>query len=419
MTVHPILSALRKHKSGVVLIALQIALTLAIVCNAVFIIGQRVDRVNRATGLDESNLFLVTQSWVGAPTGTDPASVRKLDSLMQLDIATLRHIPGVVSVSPVRSVPLLQSSWNGVVSAKSEIQFEDHASYNRAAFYFMDEHGLSTLGLNLIAGRNFRPSEVTSKAGGSNISAPVIIVTRDLADKLFSGGSALGEAVYLNGDASPVSIIGIVERMQTPSLGGNNDTFAWNSVLVPERLNYAVSRYAVRARPGQLDAAMRAAKPALYKANPMRVLDGDSVRGFADIRADAYKGDVGMAILMSIICLILVAITGAGIFGLTSFWVGQRRKQIGVRRALGACKSDILRYFQLENLLIAGAGAALGIVLAVGLNVVLMQHMTMASLPITVVLAGVALVLLLGQVAVFLPARRAASVPPALATRTV
>ncbi len=419
MTIHPILSALRKHKSGVVLIALQIALTLAIVCNAVFIIAQRIDRVNRPTGIDESHLFLVTQQWVNAPTGTDSATVAKLDSLMQLDLATLRHIPGVVSVTPVRSVPLLQSSWNGVVSAKSEIKVEDHSSYNRSAFYFMDEHGLSTFGLKLIAGRNFQPSEVTNKAGGSSITAPAVIITRALADKLFPGGNALGGAIYINGEARPVTIIGIVARMQTPSLGADDDAFAWNSVLVPERLNYAISRYAVRTRPGKLDEVMRASKPALYKANPMRVLNKDSVRGFADIRAEAYKGDVGMAILMSIICLILIAITAAGIVGLTSFWVGQRRKQIGVRRALGARKVDILRYFQFENLLIAGIGAAIGIVLAVGLNLVLMQHMAMDRLPILLVLAGVVLVLLLGQAAVFLPARRAAAVPPAMATRTV
>ncbi|MGN6382130.1 MAG: ABC transporter permease, partial [Dyella sp.] len=83
MKLHPMIAALRRHKAGVVLIALQIALTLAIVCNAVFIIGERVARVNRPTGLDENNLFLVTQQWVGAPSGDDPASVDKLDNMQQ------------------------------------------------------------------------------------------------------------------------------------------------------------------------------------------------------------------------------------------------------------------------------------------------------------------------------------------------
>jgi putative ABC transport system permease protein len=148
-------------------------------------------------------------------------------------------------------------------------------------------------------------------------------------------------------------------------------------------------------------------------------LDGKGARSFSDIRANTYRADRGMAILMGVICLILLAVTGAGIVGLTSFWVGQRHKQIGVRRALGARKVDILRYFQTENLLIAGGGALAGIVLAIGLNLWLMHRFEMDRIPVAYVLLGVAVVLALGQLAVFAPARRAANVPPVVATRSV
>jgi putative ABC transport system permease protein len=168
---------------------------------------------------------------------------------------------------------------------------------------------------------------------------------------------------------------------------------------------------------------MKEARKALFDVNPMRVIDDsaehNSIQSFADIRARAYRADRGMAILMGVICLILLGVTGAGIVGLTSFWVGQRHKQIGVRRALGARKVDILRYFQTENLLIAGVGAIAGIVLAVGLNLWLMHRFEMDRMPVLYVLAGVAVVLSLGQAAVFAPARRAANVPPVVATRTV
>ena len=420
MKLHPIVAALRRHKSGVVLIALQIALTLAIVCNAVFIIGHRIELVNRPTGLDESNLFLVTQSWVGAPTDADPASVEKLDSLQKEDLATLRQIPGVTSVTPTNSLPLLQSSWGGVVSTKPAIQPDDKGSYQRAAFYFIGQHGLDTLGLKLVAGRDFTPTEIMHQVAQSTVVAPAIIITQALAQKVFDGGQALGATVYINGLSTPSRVVGIVARMQTPGLGIDFDSFAFSSVIVPDRLDSTFARYAVRTQPGQMAVVMRQVAPALFKANPQRVIDDKmGVRSFADIHADAYKGDVGMAILMGMICVILIAITAAGIVGLTSFWVGQRRKQIGVRRALGARKVDILRYFQIENLLIAGGGAVLGIVLAIGLNLVLMQHMAMERLPIAVVLAGVVLVLVLGQLAVFVPARRAADVPPVVATRSV
>jgi putative ABC transport system permease protein len=151
----------------------------------------------------------------------------------------------------------------------------------------------------------------------------------------------------------------------------------------------------------------------------MRVLDDQSVKSFADVRAEAYRADVGMAVLMGVVCLILIGVTAAGIVGLTSFWVGQRQRQIGVRRALGARKVDILHYFQTENLVIAGAGAVIGVLLAIGLNLWLMHHYEMDRLPVLYVIVGVVAVLTLGQAAVFAPARRASNVPPVVATRSV
>jgi putative ABC transport system permease protein len=418
MTVHPILAALRKHKAGTVLIALQIALTLAIVCNAVFIIGQRIDRVGRPTGLQEANLFLVTQQWVGAPSGDDPAGVEKLDTMLREDLAALTALPDVASVTPINSLPLLNSSWTGQMALKPGHDPGANASLH-TAFYFADDQVVPTLGLRVVSGRAFNAGDIGHKAFRDQGGPDIVIVTQAIADKLFPDGGAVGKTVYLNGDSKPTTIVGVVERMQIPATGSWGNSFTWYSTLVPTRLNSNFSRYAVRAKPGRLDAAMRAVAPALYKVNPMRVLDEDSVRSFADIRARGYRADVGMAVLMSVICLILVAVTAAGIIGLTSFWVGQRRKQIGVRRALGARKADILRYFQTENLMIAGGGAVLGVVLAVGLNLLLMQHFEMDRLPIVYVLAGVVVVLALSQAAVFPPARRASNVPPVEATRSV
>jgi putative ABC transport system permease protein len=419
MTMHPILAALRKHKAGVVLIALQIALTLAIVCNAVFIIGQRIERVNRPTGLDESNLFLVSQQWVGAPSGDDAGSVEKLDSLQLTDLAALRALPGVASVAPVNSLPLLNSSWNGAVDLKPGDAGQGSFNGTRTTYYFSDEQALATLGLRLVAGRNFTAGEVGHRGFRDQGEPALVILTKALGDKLFPKGDALGKVIYLNGATTPSTIIGMVERMQVPGTGSWTNAFVWNATLVPTRLDANFSRYAVRTKPGQLDAVMRSVMPALYKANPMRVLDDDSVRSFAEIRDKAYRADRGMAILMGVVALILLCVTAAGIVGLTSFWVGQRHRQIGVRRALGARKVDILHYFQIENLLIAGSGVVLGVLLAVGLNMWLMSHYEMTRIPVLYVLTGVLAMLAIGQAAVFVPARRASNVPPVVATRAV
>ena len=418
MRLHPILAALRKHKAGVVLIALQIALTLAIVCNAIFIIGQRIDRVNCPTGLDESNLFRVGQDWVGAPSGDTAEGVEKLDAMQREDLAALRNLPDVASVTPINSLPLGNSTWSGSLSLKpgAVLGGKDNT---RSVYYFTDAHVLQTLGLKLVAGRAFNDGDVQHQGFRDRRDRPVAIITQALADKLFPQKNAVGRVMYCDGSSSPTTIIGVVARMQSPSTSSWAESFVWNSTLLPIRLDASGAVYAVRSKPGRLDAAMRAVVPTLYKVNPMRVLDDDSVKSFAEIRATAYRADVGMAVLMGVICLILIAVTAAGIVGLTSFWVGQRHKQIGVRRDLGARRMDILRYFQMENLMIVGVGAAAGIALAVGLNLWLMHRFEMDRIPIAYVLFGLVVVLILGQAAVFLPARRASNVPPVVATRSV
>ncbi|MFI4980586.1 MAG: ABC transporter permease, partial [Nevskiales bacterium] len=171
----------------------------------------------------------------------------------------------------------------------------------------------------------------------------------------------------------------------------------------------------VRAQPGQLDAVMQAAQKKLFEVNRNRVIE--KVRSYAQIRADAYRNDRALAIILGTVSAALLAVTAFGIVGLTSFWVTQRRRQIGVRRALGATRRAILTYFQTENGIIAGIGALLGMALAVGLNLWMVTALEMQRLDLLYVLCGAAAVMLLGQFAVLWPALRAASIPPALATR--
>jgi len=125
-----------------------------------------------------------------------------------------------------------------------------------------------------------------------------------------------------------------------------------------------------------------------------------------------------MAWMLVGVCVLLLVVTAVGIVGLTSFWVAQRRRQIGIRRAIGATRGDILRYFQTENFLIASLGIVLGMALAYGLNRLLMAHYELARLPGYYLPVGALVLWVLGQLAVLGPALRAARVPPVVATRS-
>ncbi|WP_343124465.1 FtsX-like permease family protein [Rhodanobacter sp. B04] len=400
--------------AGIVLIVVQIALTLAIVCNALFIVGQRIERMRRPSGVQEQGLIRISQTWLDAPDAGTPAGVDKLDAMQRADLEALRRLPGVIDVAASDSMPLQGAIWSGDLRRDAN----QKRAMGQAALYYGDDHMLPTLGLRLVAGRNFNPEEIDHHMLRSVQTPAVCIVSRAVADQLFPAGGALGKTIYVN--RHPITIIGIVALLQTPTLAEWGRDWAYDSILMPVRLDGASASYALRVRPGREQAVMRAARDALFAIDPLRDMpDTWGLQTMREIRFKAYRGDRGTVIVLGIVCLILLMVTAAGIVGLTSFWVGQRRRQIGIRRALGARRLDILRHFQTENLFIAGIGAVLGVLLAVALNLWLMAHYEMPRIPPPYVFAGVLVMLAIGQASVFVPARRASKVPPVVATRAV
>jgi putative ABC transport system permease protein len=133
----------------------------------------------------------------------------------------------------------------------------------------------------------------------------------------------------------------------------------------------------------------------------------------------SYRADSRMVAFLSVLIGLMISVTALGIVGLASFHVNVRRKQIGTRRAVGARRVDIMRYFMLENWLLTTAGLVVGSVLAFAFGLWLSSAYSLPRLPPMYVAGGVVVLWILGQLAAFLPARRAAAIPPAIATRTV
>jgi len=403
MEVRPILSAMRRNKFGALLIATQMAVTLAFLANALTLVEQRIAWSDRPSGLDEGDIFVMQNELVDHPND--------LAARLSRDLDALRALPGVVDAYATNMYPLEGGGWIETVNLtpeqKSPTAFTAH--------YMGDEHALNTMGLKLIAGRNFSADEVVNRTDTDTPLASGFIVSKALAAKVFPGGDALGKPIFVDND-KPVPIIGIVDRLQGPMTvaTGLYSTFAENSVLTPYRLIDERSVYMVRAQPGQRDAVLKTAEAKLFAIDENRILKS---RSMEQVRADAYRGDHGLIVLLSAICSALLVVTAFGIVGLTSYWVAQRRQQIGIRRALGATRQAIVRYFQTENFMIAAAGAAIGIVFAIALNLWMVRSFEMVRMDNSRAIGGAIVILLLGQFAVLWPALRAASIPPALATR--
>jgi putative ABC transport system permease protein len=403
----PIISAMRRNKVGAILIAVQMAITLAIMCNALFIIEQRVAMSQRPTGTDETNVLLIRNQWVGNPPD--------VSARLQGDLAALRSLPGVQDAFATNSVPM--SGGGSTEGINLHPDQKDPTAL--AALYFGDEHAIAGFGLKLVAGRNFNSGDVADKVGYTDLKGPTaIIVTRILADKLFPDGNAVGQSIYGIAPTGPTPIIGIVDRLQVPwvSAGGWGSKFNDSSIIEPFNfLSVYPFYYIVHTQPGQMNAVLQSAPKKLFDLSRARVID--KTQTMTAEREEAYKDDKGLVVILSVVCAALLAVTAFGIVGLTSYWVAQRRRQIGIRRALGATRNAIIQYFQTENLLIAGAGAAIGVALAVSLNLWMVNAFAMQRLNTSYAVIGAIVVLILGQAAVLWPALKAASIPPALATR--
>ncbi len=404
MQIKPILAALRKHRLATVLIMMEIALACAVLCNAFFMIAHRIELSRVDSGVGESVLAVLQVSGFEAGQSGD------LNARM---VAGLRAIRGVQSVSVVSSVPFGSQSTNAGIKL-------DRAGKHFGGvlgFYNDGPGSFEALGLKLVEGRAPKPDDFQPMATFVPSDAQVL-VSRTLAGHLWPGQSALGKEFWIG--EYHFRVMGVVAHMARTGAGeGGTGTIEW-SVFVPALPGPSLAgTYLLRADPRDLPRVLRDAKAAVATIAPDVVLDHDASQTISDLRQRYFRADRTMAGMMVGVIAALLLVTALGIVGLASFWVQQRRRQIGVRRALGATRRDILQYFQTENFLIVTGGIALGMALAFGLNLALMKLYELPRLPWSYFPAGAAALWLLGQLAVLGPALRASRVPPVVATRSV
>ena len=407
MEIHPILSALLRHKTTAALIVLEIALSCAIVCNAVFVIGSRVSYMHRASGVVENELVVLDVSSIQ----TD----RNADAMRREDLAALAAIPGVKAVSSINQIPYGGNVWASSMATTPE-QADDAGL--TVTQYMDDGKLMETFGLRLLAGRSFNEEEYQDQnaliaSGNGTRTPPVVILSRALAQRLFPGESAVGKDIYEDANAS-MRVVGVIEDLLAPGTGFVGIDGDYLSMILPLRVSSG--SYAIRAEPQRRAEVLKAAEDALKRIDANRIFDQRET--LESMREDFYSRDRAVVWMLAAVCVALLAVTALGIVGMASFWVAQRTKQIGVRRALGATKQQILAYFQTENFILTSCGIALGMLMAFGINQMLMRLYELPRLPWHYLPIGAALLWLLGQIAVFGPARKAASVPPAIATRS-
>lgn len=370
LEIRPILASLRKHRIPTILIVLEIALACAVLCNAVFMIGKRVSDIHLPSAIDEQGLVAV------ALRGTDDKLV---GSDIPRNLAALRGIAGVQQVAVTSSLPLSHNNWGWSFGVSPDSIIASQKNIN-VSLYFVGEGGDKALGLQglqvlqVLQGRFFNPGEF---ADSKFDTAPlpethVVVMTQSAARKFWPTESALGKTIY----SKPYyyTVVGVIKDVLRPNVYTQNTAKSYEAVYFPMSAagsKGALSYYIVRGVPQDSNRILREAEQKLADLNPDAVAKGKT---YVDIRREYFADMSSMAWMLVLVCVVMLAVTAFGIVGLTSFWVGQRRRQIGIRRAVGATRRQILQYFQTENFLLTAAGVLLGMALAFGINLYLMQH---------------------------------------------
>ena len=402
----PILRALKRNKVGALLIMLQIAVTMTIIVNGIFIIGERNTLMARESGVDEANSFHLLSYGYSADFNMD-ASIRA-------DLDLIRGTVGVKNAVTINAIPISGGGWS------MGLQTEPGAEHDATgvAIYMVDEQGLDTLDVALVAGENFTASDIRWRVPTTEGWPSLNIITIAMAEALFPDipyEQVVGKTVYIDDD-KPMIIKGIIDHLQAPWIGWDG----LNRVMLsPEYLSSSSTgqvRYFIRTEPGLREQLMVELEETLATSQTGRIIRG--VESMEETRTESYRNHAGIVGLLVAIMTVLTIVTALGIVGLANFSVNRRTKQIGTRRALGATKGAIMRYFLLENFMISTVGVVLGALLTVGLNIALVEFFALNRIDWYYVPVGMAALYIVGQLAVFGPARRAASISPAIATRT-
>lgn len=399
----PIFSAMMRNKGSVSLIIIQIALTLAIVSNATFIISERIAMMQRDTGLPVEEIFSVNSFFFD----------ENIDSIDQitLDAQRIREIPGVISATAINQVPLSGSGDSWGIRDKRETQ---GAKVAYTGVYRGDEHTLSALGQKVSQGRDLNTDDVIFWRG--NVQMPkVAVVTKALAEELFGDKNAIGQYVYTGpaDTAEPIEIVGVVEQMQGSWV---HSDIVEKNIFLPIVEEWNSFTLVVRAEQSALDSIALDIEETLLGLEKNRVIG--EPRTMENMKKSSYQRDRLMTNMLMIIVFVLIFITALGIAGVSIFNVNRRRKQIGTRRALGASKGNIVSYFMTESALIAIVGIGLGSILTFGLNSFLMKQFSTSSLSLDYVIFTMVGIVVISQISAFWPAKKATHISPAIATRS-
>ena len=398
----PILKSLKRRKAFASLIILQVAITYTVMTISTLQTTATLSEWNLPSGFDHENVVSVSSQIFDESV--------QLKGLVQDDIEKLSKLPQVKNITTAEQMP-----FRAEVVTELFLDTTDKAQAYQTNVFDFDINGLDVLGIKVLQGRKFYPSEIITIDGSSQEKPSVVMISEQMAKAMFEEQNPIGRQIYLDQKESPVEIIGVYGGfMNGETLNGRG--LSYRSVIRPQvaLINGNDPSYLIRVEPGLTEAFLEQIRSELYQT-PGRFVQ--QVEFLTRTQKRMYDGRGSRALLMLFISFVLLIITGLGISGLISFLVAQQKKQVGTRRALGAKKWQVIRYYLLENTIVTGLGLILGVALSLTLIIVLANNQASNFINIGWMVAVGVFVWLISMVSALNPAFRASRVAPAIVTR--
>lgn len=314
----------------------------------------------------------------------------------------LEALPEVEGVTNVSRVPLsLNNNGFGLFIDGHQTSADD-TPYRLDGAY-VDESYFDVLGLELVAGRGIETAD-------RDENLRVAVVTEAMAARYWPGESGVGQSFRTSWDGEPWRIVGVVQDYRVDTPGESPKDY----IHLPSRRNTAYGNLLVRTRTDvapllpALEREFRALDPDLVFVETGALWSLAEVRLFP-IRAGAW--------LIAAFGLLAVVLAAVGLYGVIGYSVSRRIREIGIRKALGARTNEVVGMVLARGMVLVGVGALLGIVLAAVAARALTSALYVPALdPVSFGLA-VVLLAVVGLLAHWIPARRAAGVEPTEALR--
>ncbi|PKH86470.1 ABC transporter permease [Colwellia sp. Bg11-28] len=393
---------LRKFTTG--LLILQLAITLGLLINSVILAVDTNNKLAQDTGLDIDNTLIVSLH----PTSGEYRNLDYYRSIVSQDLHQLNQLSGVESVSLMNQLPINTRGMLGNVYDLDDPEIVRRDIYLQDSKIFLTNEELSsTLALALLEGRFLTKDDQLDF--GSNENGNVLI-TESLKKALYGEGSALGQETN-NG-----RIVGVVKDiMLDPTLPIDKQYGVFGNRVM--EFIFTGRYYLLKVIPGQVEAVRNKVSDTILAVQAER--DIYRIMTMAEHMKRFYSHDKGLAELFLLLCGLMIFVTAISSYAYSQFHISRQKKYIGIRRALGARKKDILLYVLTENWLVYSIGCALGLVMALGFNILLSQYISLSKPDIMMFLLASAVIFIAGTIATLIPAIKTSNIPPVIATRTV